>query len=155
MPYSLVSAATLGFDLVRLPAGRAVAGVLLTGLGADAVGLSGVAAMNPDRGLSRDERGVHAVRGRRAREMAASVPHVRSAAAAGIAPPSWSPSSSRARSVTRRRSNGCCATTSSAPSTRRRPSCPLTSGTRPWPSWPTPPSATGPQVSCPRWSAGS
>ena len=36
MPYSLVSAATLGFDLVRLPAGRAVAGVLLTGLGADA-----------------------------------------------------------------------------------------------------------------------
>ena len=29
MPYSLVSAATLGFDLVRLPAGRAVADVLL------------------------------------------------------------------------------------------------------------------------------
>ena len=36
MPYSLVSAATLGFDLVRLPAGRSVADVLLTGLGADA-----------------------------------------------------------------------------------------------------------------------
>ena len=32
MPYSLVSAATLGFDLVRLPAGRAVAEVLLAGL---------------------------------------------------------------------------------------------------------------------------
>ena len=32
MPYTLVSAATLGFDLVRLPAGRAVAGVLLAGL---------------------------------------------------------------------------------------------------------------------------
>ena len=29
MPYSLVSAATLGFDLVRLPAGRSVADVLL------------------------------------------------------------------------------------------------------------------------------
>ena len=36
MPYSLVSAATLGFDLVRLPAGRSVAAVLLAGLGADA-----------------------------------------------------------------------------------------------------------------------
>ncbi|MCW2903514.1 MAG: uncharacterized protein JWO67_5779, partial [Streptosporangiaceae bacterium] len=34
MPYSLVSAATLGFDLVRLPAGREVAEVLLTGLDA-------------------------------------------------------------------------------------------------------------------------
>ena len=34
MPYSLVSAATLGFDLVRLPAGREVAGVLLAGMDA-------------------------------------------------------------------------------------------------------------------------
>jgi hypothetical protein len=83
VPYSLVSAATLGFDLVRLPAGRAVAEVLLTGLGADAPALSVVAAAHPGRGLTREERGVRAVRGRRAREMAASVPHMRSAAAAG------------------------------------------------------------------------
>ncbi|TQN40797.1 hypothetical protein FHU33_0146 [Blastococcus colisei] len=82
MPYSLVSAATLGFDLVRLPAGQAVAGVLLTGLGSDAVALSGLATMNPSRGLALEERGVLAVRGRRARELAASVPHMRSAAAA-------------------------------------------------------------------------
>jgi hypothetical protein len=83
VPYSLVSAATLGFDLVRLPAGRAVAEVLLTGLGADAPALAVVAAAHPGRGLTREERGVRAVRGRRAREMAASVPHLRSAAAAG------------------------------------------------------------------------
>lgn len=83
MPYSLVSAATLGFDLVRLPAGRAVAGVLLTGLGADAAALAGLAEAHPGRGLTREERGVLAVRGRRAREMAASVPHMRSAATAG------------------------------------------------------------------------
>jgi hypothetical protein len=83
VPYSLVSAATLGFDLVRLPAGRAVAEVLLTGLGSDAETLSRVAAAHPGRNLTREERGVRAVRGRRAREMAASVPHVRHAAAAG------------------------------------------------------------------------
>jgi hypothetical protein len=83
VPYSLVSAATLGFDLVRLPAGRGVAEVLLTGLGADARQLSFVAAAHPGRGLTREERGVRAVRGRRAREMAASVPHMRNAAAAG------------------------------------------------------------------------
>jgi hypothetical protein len=83
VPYSLVSAATLGFDLVRLPAGRAVAEVLLAGLGADAGALTRAAAAHPGRGLTRDERGVRAVRGRRAREMAASVPHMRTAAAAG------------------------------------------------------------------------
>jgi hypothetical protein len=81
VPYSLVSAATLGFDLVRLPAGRAVAEVLLTGLGADVPGLSTVAAAHPDRGLSAEERGQRAVRSRRAREMAANVPHVRGATA--------------------------------------------------------------------------
>jgi hypothetical protein len=83
VPYSLVSAATLGFDLVRLPAGRSVAGVLLTGLGADRGILTRLAEANPGRGLTPEERGVRAVRGRRAREMAASVPHMRSAAAAG------------------------------------------------------------------------
>jgi hypothetical protein len=81
VPYSLVSAATLGFDLVRLPAGRAVAEVLLTGLGADTRTLAAVAAAHPSRGLSREERGVRAVRSRRAREMAAGVPHVRGATA--------------------------------------------------------------------------
>jgi hypothetical protein len=81
VPYSLVSAATLGFDLVRLPAGRSVATVLLAGLGADAAALASVAAVHPGRGLAREERGVLAVRSRRARETAASVPHLRSAAA--------------------------------------------------------------------------
>ena len=83
MPYSLVSAATLGFDLVRLSGGRAVADVLLAGLGADAGALSRVAAAHPGRDLTREERGVRAVRGRRARELAASVPHMRSATTAG------------------------------------------------------------------------
>jgi hypothetical protein len=81
VPYSLVSAATLGFDLVRLPAGRAVAEVLLVGLAADATDLTRIAAAHPARGLEREQRGVRAVRSRRAREMAASVPHVRDAAA--------------------------------------------------------------------------
>jgi hypothetical protein len=81
MPYSLVGAATLGFDLVRLPAGRAVAEVLLVGLAADATDLSRLAAGHPSRGLGREQRGVRVVRSRRAREMAASVPHVRDAAA--------------------------------------------------------------------------
>ncbi len=81
MPYTLVSAATLGFDLVRLPAGRSVAEVLLTGLGAGAGGLGTLASAHPARGLSREERGTRAVRSRRAREMAANVPHVRGATA--------------------------------------------------------------------------
>ena len=83
MPYSLVSAATLGFDLVRLPAGRSVAEVLLVGLAADAGDLSRIAAAHPARSLEREQRGVLAVRSRRAREMAVSVPHMRDAAAAG------------------------------------------------------------------------
>ena len=80
MPYSLVSAATLGFDLVRLPAGRSVAAVLLAGLGADARSLAAVAAVHPGRGLAPVERGALAVRSRKARELAASVPHLRTAA---------------------------------------------------------------------------
>jgi hypothetical protein len=81
VPYSLVSAATLGFDLVRLPAGRSVATALLTGLGADVPTLTAVAAAHPARGLSPEERGVRAVRSRRARVMAANVPHLRGATA--------------------------------------------------------------------------
>ena len=80
MPYSLVSAATLGFDLVRLPAGRSVAQVLLVGLAADASELARIAATHPTRGLDAEQRGVRAVRSRRARELAVSVPHVRGAA---------------------------------------------------------------------------
>jgi hypothetical protein len=80
VPYSLVSAATLGFDLVRLPAGRSVACVLLAGLGADATSLVSVATVHPGRGLARGERGVLAVRSRKARELAAAVPHLRGAA---------------------------------------------------------------------------
>ncbi|MGY1724812.1 hypothetical protein ACI79W_17385 [Blastococcus sp. SYSU DS0533] len=82
MPYSLVSAATLGFDLVRLPAGRQVAEVLLAGLGADEPAFTRLAGVHPARGLDREQRGVRAVRNRRAREMAAAVPHVRTAAGA-------------------------------------------------------------------------
>ncbi|MGY1740538.1 MULTISPECIES: hypothetical protein [unclassified Blastococcus] len=80
MPYSLVSAATLGFDLVRLPLGRQVADVLLTGLTADAATLELIAGAHPAAGRDREERAVLAVRARRARELAASVPHLRSAA---------------------------------------------------------------------------
>jgi hypothetical protein len=77
VPYSLVSAATLGFDLVRLPAGRDVADALLAGLTADATVLSHIAGAHPAVGRDRAERGVVAVRARRAREMAVSIPHVR------------------------------------------------------------------------------
>lgn len=81
MPYSLVSAATLGFDLVRLPAGREVAGVLLAGMDAGVADLHRLAAAHPAEGRTPEQRGVLAVRSRRAREMAAAVPHVRSATA--------------------------------------------------------------------------
>jgi len=80
VPYTLVSAATLGFDLVRLPAGRDVAEVLLTGLDAGVADLHRLAAAHPAEGRSREQRGVLAVRSRRARELAAGVPHVRGAA---------------------------------------------------------------------------
>jgi hypothetical protein len=88
VPYSLVSAATLGFDLVRLPAGRNVAEVLLTGLNAGATTLERLAAAHPGRETSAEQRGVLAVRSRRARELASGVPHVggvaeRAAAAGG------------------------------------------------------------------------
>ena len=56
MPYSLVSAATLGFDLVRLPAGGQVADVLLTGLAADADTLHRLAGAHPASGRTADER---------------------------------------------------------------------------------------------------
>ena len=77
MPYSLVSAATLGFDLVRLPAGRRVADTLLTGLLATPDTLRCLAAVHPARGLPAASRGTIAVRARRARELAATVPQVR------------------------------------------------------------------------------
>lgn len=77
MPYSLVSAATLGFDLVRLPAGRLVADALLTGLLATPDTLRCLAAVHPARGLAPAQRGTLAVRARRARELAAAVPQVR------------------------------------------------------------------------------
>src|SRR5687767_3476596 len=83
VPYSLVSAATLGFDLVRLPAGRQVADTLLTGLLADAGTLDRLAAVHRSTGLTPEQRGVLAVRGRKARELAASVPSVRGIGAAG------------------------------------------------------------------------
>jgi hypothetical protein len=78
VPYSLVSAATLGFDLVRLPAGRQVADVLLGGLGADAAGLHRLAAAHPAADRPDAERAAHAVRARRAHELAAAgVPQLR------------------------------------------------------------------------------
>ena len=80
MPYSLVSAATLGFDLVRLPAGRAVADVLLAGLAADVPALEQLAAVHPAAGADREQRAALAVRSRKARELASAVPHLRTAA---------------------------------------------------------------------------
>jgi hypothetical protein len=81
VPYSLVGAATLGFDLVRLPAGRLVADSLLTGLLADGTTLGRLADVHPSVGLAPEQRGVLAVRARKARELAAAVPHVRDAGA--------------------------------------------------------------------------
>jgi hypothetical protein len=86
VPYSLVSAATLGFDLVRLPAGGQVADVLLTGLGADAATLHRLAAGHPAAGRPDAERADLAVRARRAHELAAGgVPQLRDMAA-GVGP---------------------------------------------------------------------
>jgi hypothetical protein len=78
VPYSLVSAATLGFDLVRLPAGAAVADVLLTGLAAGPAELAALAAAARSASADREQRTVLAVRARRARELAAAVPQLRS-----------------------------------------------------------------------------
>jgi hypothetical protein len=80
VPYSLVSAATLGFDLVRLPGGRAAADVLLTGLTAGPGELAALAVGARTRGADRGERALLAVRARRARELAAAVPQLRSVA---------------------------------------------------------------------------
>jgi hypothetical protein len=83
VPYSLVSSATLGFDLVRLPAGRLVAETLITGLISDAATLGRLSLVHPARGLVGPQRGTVAVRARKARELAVSVPHVRGAATEG------------------------------------------------------------------------
>jgi hypothetical protein len=78
VPYSLVSAATLGFDLVRLPAGGQVADVLLTGLGADAATLHRLATGHPAADRPEAERAALAVRARQAHELAAAgVPQLR------------------------------------------------------------------------------
>ncbi len=69
MPYTLVSAATLGFDLVRLPGGRAAADVLLTGLAAGPRELADLADAARTRGADRGQRTVLSVRARRAREL--------------------------------------------------------------------------------------
>lgn len=75
MPYSLVSAATLGFDLVRLPAGDHVAQVLLTGLGAGPLTLQRLAGAHADAGDLPADR---AARARRNHELAAAaVPQLR------------------------------------------------------------------------------
>jgi hypothetical protein len=83
VPYSLVSAATLGFDLVRLPAGGQIADVLLTGLAADVDTVHRLAAAHPAHGRSHDERASQVVRTRRAHELAAAgVPQLRDVPAA-------------------------------------------------------------------------
>ena len=71
--YAIDQLATLGFDLVRLPAGRDVAEVLLTGLDAGVADLHRLAAVHPAEGRTREQRGVLAIRSRRARELAAAV----------------------------------------------------------------------------------
>jgi len=78
VPYTLVSAATLGFDLVRLSGGRQVADVLLTGLAADTGALERLAAQHPSATRTAAQRSASVVRGRRARELAATaVPQLR------------------------------------------------------------------------------
>jgi hypothetical protein len=78
VPYSLVSAATLGFDLVRLPAGGQVADVLLTALAADGDTLHRLAAAHPAYGRTAAERASLGIRARRAHELAATgVPQLR------------------------------------------------------------------------------
>jgi hypothetical protein len=83
MPYSLVSAATLGFDLVRLPAGRRVADVVLTGLAADDAVLSRLAAAHASNQPDSARGGEQVSRSRRARELAADVPRVHAGLALG------------------------------------------------------------------------
>jgi hypothetical protein len=83
MPYSLVSAATLGFDLVRLPSGRRVADVVLTGLAADDAVLSRLAAAHHSHQPGSARGGEQVIRSRRARELAAAVPRVHAGLALG------------------------------------------------------------------------
>lgn len=71
MPYSLVSAATLGFDLVRLPGGPDVAAVLLAGLGAGPEHLQQWAAHHPVVSGSAAQRTRWSDRSARIREVAA------------------------------------------------------------------------------------
>ena len=71
MPYSLVSAATLGFDLVRLPGGPDVAAVLLAGLGAGPEHLQQWAAHHPVVSGSVAQRTRWSDRSARIREVAA------------------------------------------------------------------------------------
>ncbi len=71
MPYSLVSAATLGFDLVRLPGGPDVATVLLAGLGAGPEHLQQWAAHHPVVSGSTAQRTRWSDRSTRIREVAA------------------------------------------------------------------------------------
>jgi hypothetical protein len=73
VPYSLVSAATLGFDLVRLPAGGQVASVLSAGLAADSDALYRLASAHPANGCPAEQRAGRAVAARRAHELAAAV----------------------------------------------------------------------------------
>ena len=82
MPYSLVSAATLGFDLVRLPGGPDAAAVLLAGLGATPDHLRGWAAQHPVATGTAAQRSRWAERSARIRELAATgVPGLRTAQA--------------------------------------------------------------------------
>ncbi|SDN82707.1 hypothetical protein SAMN05660199_00772 [Klenkia soli] len=79
MPYTLVSAATLGFDLVRLSGGPDVAAVLLAGLGAGPEHLQGWAAQHPVATGTASQRTRWAERSTRIRELAtAGVPGLRS-----------------------------------------------------------------------------
>lgn len=89
MPYTLLTAATLGFDLVRRRGGDLVAQLLLTGLTADADLLHRLAAAHSrssSAGLSR-----YAVAARRAREAAAATPQLHALATlpADAAPGVW------------------------------------------------------------------
>ena len=104
--------------------------------------LASVAAVHPAAAWLRDERGVLVVRSRKARELAAAVPHMRGAAAGsrGRRPGRGPRRPARARHD-RRRAHARAAAPGRrprAPSTWPAASSPTTSGPRPPTCWPTP-----------------
>ncbi|MGQ7295880.1 hypothetical protein [Quadrisphaera sp. KR29] len=83
MPYTLTSAATLGYDLVRLPGGRQAAGVVVAALRSGPAERALLAAHHPLRTSDPSADPLHAAEeGARARELAAAGPRLQDTAGA-------------------------------------------------------------------------